>query len=178
MGTEPSPVINMPTPDIKSPEFSKPKKSLWAIVILMVLAIAVSSWYWQKQKIGKPVIYNQLPAGYKTQAPEAGKLPEGFPQELILSVGKFEVIRTEDTKVASGQNQKIVEVKTTDKPESLAGLYRNTLTDPKQGWQLISSKTTNNIIVLAFKKDTATLTVTIMPKASGSQMNLTYVLAK
>ena len=159
----------------------KYQKALRVIAVLVLVLIALSGWYWQVKKnptVKKPVVKAGLPKGYEFKALPQGQYPEGFPQELILSVGKFEVIRTEDTKVASGQNQKIVEVKTTDKPESLAGLYRNTLTDPKQGWQLISSKTTNNIIVLAFKKDTATLTVTIMPKASGSQMNLTYVLGK
>jgi hypothetical protein len=178
MESETTPVITPPIPDQKPVEFSKPKKSLWVIVILMVLAIAVSAWYWQVQKTGKPVVNNQLPAGYKTQAPEAGKLAEGFPKELLLSMGQAQILRAEDTVVATGQNYKIVDVQSADKPESLAGLYRNTLTDAKFGWQLASSNTTNGVTVLNFKKDNVVFTVTIIAKESGSQMNLTYILGK
>lgn len=176
--TPPAPVINITPPQSSPKEQTKPKKVLWLIVVLMGLAIAVSAWYWQTQKNSKPVIYNKLPAGYKTQAPQAGTLPEGFPKELVLSIGQNQILRAEDTTVATGQNQKIVDVQTVDQPESLAGLYRNTLTNEKFGWQLVSSATDNGVTVLNFKKDTLIFTVTIIAKDSGSQMNLTYVLAK
>lgn len=156
----------------------KPKKALWVIVVLMVLAVIVCVWYWQTKKSAKPVVYNKLPEGYKTQAMDIGKAPEGFPRELILSVGKNEILRAEDTNVATGQNYKIVDVQTTDQADSLAGLYRNTLTNEKFNWQLISSNNSGNIIALIFKKEAATLTVTIIPKEPGSQMNLSYITQK
>ena len=181
MDTQPIPTNNIVPPPPKPPTPGVPKKALWIIVILMLLAIALSAWYWQ---ITRPVIQNQpvvkegLPQGYEFKALPRGQYPEGFPQELALSVGQMEVVRAEDTIVASGQNQKIVDIRTTDQPDSLAGLYRNTLTDPKQGWQLITSETTDNITALVFKKDTASFIVTIIPKDSGSQINLTYVAGK
>ncbi|MFA5991789.1 MAG: hypothetical protein WC794_06115 [Candidatus Doudnabacteria bacterium] len=174
----PAPVTNITPPQPAPKEQLKSKKSLWVILILMVLAIAVSAWYWQTQKSGKPVVYNHLPAGYKTQAPKAGSLPDGFPQELVLSIGQKQILRAEDTIVATGQNYKIVDVQTADQPESLAGLYRNALTDAKFGWQLVSSNTADGVTVLNFKKDSVIFTVTIIPKDSGSQMSLNYVVGK
>ena len=159
----------------------KYQKIYRVIAVLVLLVIALLAWYWlakNRPLLNRPKVYNTLPKGYEFKALPQGQYPEGFPKELVLSVGQMEVIRAEDTMVASGQNQKIVDIRAADKPDSLAGLYRNTLTDPKQGWQLITSETTNNITALVFKKDTASLVVTIMPKDNGSQINLTYVAGK
>lgn len=178
MDTRPAPATNKVPPQPKPATVRLPKKALWAIVILILLATALSVWYRQTQRPVKQnpsAVKEGLPQGYQYKALPKGQYPEGFPKELALSVGKMEVIRAEDTIVATGQNHKIVDIRSTDQPDSLAGLYRNTLTDPKQGWQLMSSETQDNITALVFKKDTASLIVTILPKDNGSQMNLTYI---
>ena len=181
MQNEPTPVININTPQQLPQKPKEHNKALWTIAILMLLAVALSGWYWKVKKsstVKKPVIYNKLPEGYKFIALPQGQYPEGFPKELVLSAGKFEVIRAEDTKVASGQNLKIVDVKSADRADSLTGLYRNTLTDAKHNWQLISSKTSGELTTLVFTKAGQQLTVIVAPKSFGSQMSLTYTPPK
>ena len=148
---------------------------IWVIILLLLAAVAL--WFWQKKYpiTKKPVVYNSLPKGYEYKDSPKGEYPEGFPKELVLSIGSKEILRAEDTRVATGENYKIVEVKTADKPDSLAGLYRNTLTNSANNWQLVNSSSTNTATVLNFKKDSGTLAVTIVPSGEGSVLNLTYI---
>lgn len=156
------------------------KQKITAVIIILILVVAAGYFLWKTKKAGWFTrtgnhVSEELPKGYEFKTMPMAQYPPGFPQELVLSMDKVRILRAEDTVVATGQNYKIVELQTMDRPDSLAGLYRNTLTDAANGWQLVSSQAENGITTIAFKKNNEIFTVIIMAKGEGSQINLTYV---
>lgn len=174
-----SPIVSVPPPQNPAQTPSK-KPKIAAVIVIFALAAAAGYLLWKTEKGGwftrtSPRVSGELPKGYEFKAMPTAQYPPGFPQELVLSMGRVRILRAEDTVVATGQNYKIVELQTLDRPDSLAGLYRNTLTNAANGWQLVSSQAENGITAIAFKKNNEILTVIIMAKGEGSQINLTYV---
>ncbi len=166
---------SQPQPAVELKPKSLDKSFVIAGLFGLVIIVCLLLWYFKIDPIkSKPTVYQKLPQGYEFKTADAGKYPEGFPENLLLSVGKKQITRAENTKVASGENYKIVEARVSDSPDSLAGLYRNNLTNATNNWQLLNSTSSETATVLNFKKGTASLVVTIIPVSGGSALNLTY----
>ncbi len=185
-----TPPTSPASPESQAPESSKPELSArqkfwhWSIFIIAGVAAAtvilVAVFQYQdpvffgfKQNNNRTKISTELPAGYKYTTMAKDQYPEGFPKDIVLTAGKAEFLRGEDTFVATGAHYRVVEVAVSEKPDAVLKLYKDTL--PKSGWKLTVTMDQGNIHNLTFVKDQGQLMMTVSPAGDGSQMNLTYI---
>lgn len=118
----------------------------------------------------QPRIIKSLPKGYELKSMEAGKYPEGFPESMIFSGGDWQ--RAEDTKVASGERYRIVEIVYSAPGDVITEEYKKILV--KAGWRIVELRNSNGSDIYSFTKNNEEMVLTFSPTSKDVFVNITY----
>ena len=176
------------------PKDSRSRKGLifWlAVLILIVLGIAAVVYLkkggkllflqekskTEKQPL-KPVVGDQLPAGYKTTVVEKDKYPEGFPEKLVVKGNAMAWQRSEDTVDGSGMRHRVVDLTYKMPQTDIISVYNTSISNSDLGWAIEQESNSLPTFVTVFVKkgvtedDTQRLVVVCTPSPKGEGVSL------
>lgn len=171
-------INNMRDSAPKKPIISQKVKTISLIVIGAIVLIAVVYFgikqygVYSQSKQFKSVTSATLPEGYKYNVQKADQYPEGFPILIVVREGNPLWQRGEDTKVGTGERQRIVELLYTLDSTKIASLYEANMA--KDGWKSTSDETMKKSGLYYYTKKADTFSIMIVPKGTGSFVNLKY----
>lgn len=158
---------------------------MWIIIILVVILLVLifipSLWQRHPKSVqvsqtGQLQIHQGLPTGYKTQPVAVGKLPQGFPAQLVL-YKNVTPSRGEVTNPGTGVTHYITEFTV---PGTIAVAYNTYVSGlDKQGWKVSSSQVNEAYMDIVLTKTasstpTQNLEFTATPGGQGSRIRLDY----
>ena len=159
---------------------------LASVAVVLIAAIGIVAYVHHRANApmanGKPapkaITVDHVPAGYKTTPVASGDYPSGFPKGVALDGDS--PTRAEDTILASGQEDKVIEYNAAPTPEVLYTMYQQQLPIVQPGWTLDSKQNDSSGMVLVFKDKTADkLQISFLPDttngSSGSHVRFDYM---
>jgi len=114
-----------------------------AIIAVIVVALIVIVWVvWSSlQQKPKPPVSNNVVGNQITQVP-ANQLPAVFPPNIPMEPNR-QIVENYNASAANGQEQATRSFQSLQTVAANVSLYENFLADPKNGWTVLSSTTSN-----------------------------------
>lgn len=120
----------------------------------------------------KPSLKEELPKGYRYQAVAEGKLPAGFPEELII-YPRVTISRAEDTVDGSGARHKVVEYPVQGSLQTVSGRYGQELA--KLGWNRSFEQQVSEAATYSVWEKSGQLELTLTQAGPDVTVKLSYV---
>lgn len=173
-----------------SPQNSSLKIKIIIILILLIAVVLTVYFYnrWQlnnstqeikqgqKQEQKKVVVTAGLPEGVSLIPLAPGKLPDGFPKDLII-YDKAQNIQSSENIIPNNEKHLVVQFTVASgTPEQVSKNYQTSLL-VKQ-WKVGSSGNYDKDYYVTMASSTNNVTITITPQDAGSTVSLDYYQSK